>query len=212
MSVRTCFTDDDFAAILSHYELGSHARAEPIQQGTVQTNYLLQTTRGKFVLRTYENRSRESVLFESDLLAYLAQRSYPRPTQVENAEGDRVGTYRDKPYAIFEFIEGQHVEHPRLHHKRQLIRQAAELQKLTTDFRSRYAAHRWHYCPDLCRTLARRQAARIDTGSALEKLAWLVHALRTLDLPPSLPKGICHYSCSHFCNCGFPGIILNQAR
>jgi len=111
---------------------------------------------------------------------------------MESRQGDHVGTYRDKPYVVFEFIEGQHVERPGPHHKRQLIRQAAELQKLTTGIRSLYTPHRWHYDPDLCRALARRQAALIDTKSALEKPAWLVHALRTLDLPSSVPRGICH--------------------
>jgi len=63
---------------------------------------------------------------------------------------------------------------------------------LTRSFRSRYAASRWHYVPELCRTLARRQAARIGTSDPIDKLAWVVHVLRSLDLPLPLPRGICH--------------------
>ena len=192
MAVNTVFAPDDFATILSRYDLGAIISAEAIQQGTVQTNYLLRTARGRFVFRYYENRSRESVLFESDLLTHLGERGYPCPAQVPNARGAYVGTYHGKPYVVFEFIEGQSVEQPAPMHKRQLIQKAAELQRMTEGFRSRYAPYRWHYDVDLCRALARRRAAYLDTRGALDKLAWLVHTLRKLDLPPSLPKGICH--------------------
>jgi Ser/Thr protein kinase RdoA (MazF antagonist) len=192
MGVKTPFTPDDFVRMLLPYSLGAFRRAKPIERGTVQTNYVLWTTRGRFVFRYYENRSRGSVLFEKDLLTHLAGRRFPCPAPVQNTEGKYVGTYREKPYLIFQHIEGRHIEHPGRHHKRQLITKAAQLHMLTRSFRSRHASHRWHYDAGLCRALARREAARIGTGDALGKLGWLVHMLRTLDLPLSLPKGICH--------------------
>ena len=57
---------------------------------------------------------------------------------------------------------------------------------------------------DLCRELARAEAARLDTQNTYRKLAWLAHELSTLDLPPSLPKGICHCD-FHFSNVLFQG-------
>ncbi len=204
MVVKTALTHDEFVKILSLYDLGAFTQSEAIQQGTIQTNYVIQTTQGKFVLRYYENRSKESVLFESDLLAYLTERHYPSPTQVKNTQGAYVGMYRHKPYVIFEFIEGQPIEHPTAHHWQQLVQKAAELQRLTQDFRSRYTPHRWNYDSDLCRTLARAEATRINTKSARDKLAWLARELTTLDLPSSLPKGICHCD-FHFSNVLFQG-------
>ncbi|VAW42796.1 hypothetical protein MNBD_CHLOROFLEXI01-4335 [hydrothermal vent metagenome] len=68
MAVKTRFSQQDFTHILAQYDLGTYTRSEPVSQGTVQTNYFLHTTQGKFVLRYYENRSKESVLFESHLL------------------------------------------------------------------------------------------------------------------------------------------------
>lgn len=192
MAVKTSFTPADFVAILSQYNLGAYTHSEAIQRGTVQTNYCLQTTQGKFVFRYYENRSRESVLFESDLLAFLTKCHYPCPTPARNAQEVTVGEYRHKPYVIFEFLDGQPLEYPNAHHWRQLIQKAAELQKLTTDYYSPYTRHRWNYNPDLCHTLARAEATQFNTPSAHEKLAWLVRELTVLDLPPSLPQGICH--------------------
>lgn len=204
MAVKTPFTHDDLAELLSPYDLGTYVRAEAIQQGTVQTNFVVETTRGKFVLRYYENRSRESVLFEQDLLLYLAGRRYPCPAPFANVYGEYVGVYRDKPYLISEFLEGQHIEHPDEHHRQQLVQKAAELQKLTTGFYSLYTAYRWNYDPDLCRRLAGAEATRLNTGAARKKFAWLVDQLEALDLPASLPRGICHCD-FHFSNVLFRG-------
>ncbi len=204
MAVNTPFKSTDFVNILSLYNLGKYTRSDAIQQGTVQTNFFIQTTQGKFVFRYYENRSKESVLFESNLLEYLAKRHYPCPSQFKNTQDTYVGMYRNKPYIIFEFIEGRHIEHPSAHHKQQLVQKAAELQKLTKDFFSRYTPHRWNYDPELCLTLARVEATSHNTKSAQEKFAWLAHELSTLDLPPSLPKGICH------CDFHFSNILFQE--
>ena len=204
MAVKTQFTRDDFESILAQYNVGAYVRSEPIQRGTVQTNYFVDTTLGKFVLRYYEVRSKESVSFESELLEYLTQHQYPCPSQVKNVQGSYIGSYGDQPYVLFEFLEGQHVEHPSAYQNQQLIQKAAELQKLTEGYDSVYVAHRWNYTPDLCRKLARAEAERINTQEAHKKLEWLEGELARLDLPASLPKGICHCD-FHFSNVLFQG-------
>lgn len=204
MAVKTEFTKDDLTTILLQYHLGDYSRSERIQQGTVQTNYFLQTTKGKFVLRYYENRSRKSVLFESDLLEYLARFQYPCPSQIKNRQGSAVSAYNDKPYVIFAWVEGHSIEKPTARQCRQLIRKAAELQQITRQFRSPYTSYRMNYNPDLCLTLAQEQAAGLDSENARAKLAWLEHELIALELPPSVPKGICHCD-FHFSNVLFKG-------
>ena len=77
IAVKTKFSNRNLAQILSNYDLGELKSSEPITKGTVQTNYLFQTIKGKFVLRYYENRSKGSVLFESNLIKYLRDRNYP---------------------------------------------------------------------------------------------------------------------------------------
>ena len=192
MVVKTQFTQDDFVKILSQYDLGTYIRSAALQQGTVQTTFFIQTDQGKFVFRYYENRSKESVLFERDLLIYLTERRYPCPTPFKNRQGAYVGMFDDKPYVIFEFMEGRHIEHPNIHHRQQIIQKVAELQTLTMNFRSPYISSRWNYEPGLCRALAQAEATKINTKDAREKLAWLEHTLTTLHLPPALPKGVCH--------------------
>ncbi len=204
MVVKTTLTRDDFVNVLAHYDLGTYTQSDAIPQGTVQTNYVLQTTQGTYVFRYYENRSRGSVLFESDLLAYLTAHHYPSPPQVKNTQGRYVGTYRQKPYIIFAFLEGHPIEDPSAYHWQQLIQKAAELQTVTRGFQSPYVSDRWNYDPALCRTLAHAEATKLNTQNAWEKFAWLAHTLTTLELPLSLPRGICHCD-FHFSNVLFQG-------
>lgn len=199
MAVKTHFTRDDFESILAQYDVGTYVSSAGIQEGMIQTNYCLATTQGKFVLRYYETRSKEAVLFESELLAYLAEQHYPCPRQIQNVHGAYVGHYHNRPYVLFEFVAGQHVEHPNAHQQRQLIRTAAELQTLTVGYRSPYMQYRWNYTPRLCRRLAQLEARRLDTRQAEEKLAWLESELTKLELPATIPQGICHGDL-HFSN------------
>jgi Ser/Thr protein kinase RdoA (MazF antagonist) len=94
-----------------------------------------------------------------------------------------VGIYQNKPYALFEFLNGQAIELPNLHQWQQLVQKAAELHKLTQGYWSPYRHYRWNYTPELCRELADAAAERINTPSARAKYTWLVRELTTLDLP-----------------------------
>jgi len=199
MAVKTEFSKTDLIEILSNYNLGEYKASKPFTTGAVQTNFLLQTTKGKFVFRYYENRSKDSVLFESNLIKYLKDKNYPCPAPFKNKHGKFVGTYNKKPYVIFEFIEGQHIESPNENQKSQLIRKVAELQNITKKYRPINKKHRWNYSIELCRELARKEAKKIDTANSREKLKWLENELLKLNLPKSLPKGICHCD-FHFSN------------
>ncbi|GHO84806.1 homoserine kinase [Dictyobacter formicarum] len=199
MAVKTTFSAQEFREILSYYNLGEYQGFTPISHGSVQTNFFLQTTQGRFVFRYYENRSIGSVLFESHLIQYLKGQQYPCPALLLNRQGEAVGIYREKPYIIFEFIEGQHLEYPDEMQKRQFIQEVAQLQNITRDYQPVNKDDRWNYDIDCGRKLARQAAQRIDTTNAREKLAWFEHTLSQLQLPASLPRGICHCD-FHFSN------------
>lgn len=199
MAVKTTFSAQEFREILSQYNLGEYQSFTPISHGSVQTNFFLQTTQGTFVFRYYENRSIGSVLFESQLIQYLKDRQYPCPAALKDRRGEAVGVYRDKPYIIFEFVEGEHLEHPDESQKKQLIQRVAQLQNITRDYQPAHKSDRWNYNIECCRSLARQAAQRIDTTNAWEKLTWFEHTLARLQLPESLPKGICHCD-FHFSN------------
>ena len=192
MTVKTFYTQSEFDQILKEYSIGAFIRAEPIQAGEIQSNYVLWTEKGKFVLRYYENRNRESVLFESELLDFLAERKFPSPKPLKNRSGANVGSYKNKPFILFDFLKGRPIDHPQEKHFRQVIRVAAELQNLTRGFRPEYTDYRWNYTPELCFELAKQKACELNTQEAYHKLDWVEEVLSNLELPASLPKGICH--------------------
>jgi len=172
MAIKTELSRNDFTEILSNYTLGEYRDSQPVTAGTVQTNFLLQTTKGKSVFRYYENRSKDSVLFEVYLIKYLRNKNYPCPAPFKSKYGTYVDIYNKKPYVIFEFIEGHHIEEPDENQRKQLIRKVAELQNITKNYRPLSKAHRWNYSIELCKELARKEAQKIATPNARKKLTW----------------------------------------
>ena len=204
MAVKTQFSQQDFIYLLSQYDLGTYSQAYPISEGTVQTNYLLTTTHGKFVFKYYDQRPIESVLFESDLLVFLHQNKYPIPELFQNKKNETVSTYQGKPYVIMAFIEGKTIENPNTYHQQQLIQKVAELHLLTHKYEPRFMKYRWNYNIELCRELADIETRKIDTDDARGKFSWLESQLAALDLPGTLPKGICHCD-PHYSNILYQG-------
>jgi len=206
MAVKTEISKAEFVEILANYDLGEFRASTPISKGTVQTNFLIETAKGRFVFRCYENRSRESVLFECDVIQYLVNHAYPCPAALANRAGEAVGMHDGKPYVIFEFVEGHHVENPGANEREQLIQKAAELHTITEGYQPKHIEQRWNYNVALCQELARKAAANLNTESAREKLAWLENQLSTLELPESLPKGVCH------CDWHFENVLFQDGK
>src|SRR3989344_1343888 len=166
MTVKTDFLKEELIEVLSNYDLGKLMDYKPISKGTVQTNFILQTTKDKFIFRYYENRVKGSVEFESSLIKYLKDKNYPCPAPIQNKIGEYVGEYQNKPYIIFEYVEGEHLENPSENQKKQLIEKVAELQNITKSYEPPFKEFRWNYSIELCKDLSQREAKRINTDNA----------------------------------------------
>ena len=177
--------------MLSHYNIGELQRVETFTTGTVQLNMLLHMTRGKFVLRCY-TRSFESVLFEVNLTKYLKNKNFPCPDVLRDRHGNLARRYQDRPLAVFEYVEGAHVENPSINQQKQLIQSVAKLQNITRGYRSSYAKYRLNYDVGTCDRLANERTASLSSANAEKKLVWYRDEISKLVLPSSLPKGICH--------------------
>lgn len=208
MAVKTKFSKNDFIKILSDYDLGEYKSSKPFTTGAVQTNFLLQTKKGKFVFRYYENRSKNSVLFENELIKHLTDKNYSCPAQFKNKDGKFVSAYKGKPFIIFKFIEGKHLKIPNKKQKNELVKKVAELQNITKNFRPKNTKFRLNYNVENCWKLARKEAGKINTANAKEKLKWFEKELSKLELPKSLPKGVCHCD-FHFSNVLFKNNKFN---
>lgn len=192
MTVKTVFTNNELKHIFFNYDLGNYIHSNPISEGTVQTNYKVQTTKGYYVFRYYENRTKNSVLFETNLLSYLKKHNYPCPEPYINNNGNYVDIYNSKPFVVFNYIEGQHIQEPNEHQKKILIQKVAELHKITQKYSPIYKESRWNYGVEFCLEQAEAASKRINSLNSKKKFSWIEKGLLSLQLPPSLPMGICH--------------------
>lgn len=191
MAEKTIFSKEELSKILSSYNhLGKLKRVKPFKLGTVQTNLLLETTKDKFVFRYYESRSKNYALFEVIVLQYLSNHSYPCPAPIKDIRNNLVGEYKNKPFAIFEFIRGEH----RKNVNPKLIAQAiGKLHKITIGYKPKYFEARDAYNPNSCWKNARSDSKRIKSKSESKKrLQWLTEELNKLKFPNNLPRGVCH--------------------
>ena len=199
MNPKTLITEKELLPILAEYELGTYISHVPLTAGTVETNIRLTTTRGNYVFRLYENRTYESVLFEGAVIEHLTRHDYPCAGLYRSCAGEMAGILGGKPYAIFEFIEGEHLEHPNQAQQQQLVEHIAKLHLLTEGFQPPHMEKRWNYNPKLLIRLAEQETRKIGDANAIRKLAWYKSEIAKLDLPEELPRGVVHGD-FHFSN------------
>lgn len=120
MAVYTDITDEELNALLSDFDLGAPVSFKGIAEGVENSNFLLETEAGKFILTVYEKRVREDELpFFLGLTRWLAQHGYPSATPMIDKAGEALKRVRGKPCAIFSFLPGLSVRRPSAAHCRE---------------------------------------------------------------------------------------------
>ena len=83
MAVYTEVGDEDLEAFIAEYDLGAVLSCKGIAEGVENTNYLLHTSDGSYILTLYEKRVAEADLpFFLGLMEHLAGKGIPCPTPV----------------------------------------------------------------------------------------------------------------------------------
>lgn len=191
MAVKTLFSTKDFQEIISNYDLGKFKDSSPFKTGNVQTNILLETSKGKAVFRYYESRTEDYARFEMNVLEYLSQRDYPCSAPIKNKKGEYVGRYQDKPFGLLEFLEGEHSNSE--DNGKQIANVLGRLHTLTINYNPQYFETRDTYDPVSCWSNALANVKKICSEfEANERLGWLKTELNRLQFPETLPKGVCH--------------------
>jgi homoserine kinase type II len=107
MAVYTDVAADELAEFLSHYELGELLSYKGIAEGVENSNFLLHTSTGSFILTLYEKRVAKGDLpFFLALMTHLAEHAINCPQPVANKKGEALGTLAGRPAAIITFLEG----------------------------------------------------------------------------------------------------------
>jgi homoserine kinase type II len=107
MAVYTEVCDTDLAAFLGGYDLGRLLAYKGIAEGVENSNFILHTTAGFFILTLYEKRVAAGDLpYFLSLMEHLARRGLNCPQPVKTKAGALLGTLAGRPAAIVTFLEG----------------------------------------------------------------------------------------------------------
>ena len=107
MAVYTDVAADELADYLSQYDIGDLMSYKGIAEGVENSNFLLHTSRGSFILTLYEKRvSKGDLPFFLGLMTHLAAHGLNCPQPVMNRNGEALGALAGRPAAIITFLEG----------------------------------------------------------------------------------------------------------
>src|SRR6267154_164446 len=107
MAVYTDVAADELADYLSQYDIGDLLSYKGIAEGVENSNFLLHTSAGSFILTLYEKRvAKGDLLFFICLMTHLALHGINCPQPVKNRQGEALGMLAGRPAAIITFLEG----------------------------------------------------------------------------------------------------------
>ncbi|HEX7783601.1 MAG TPA: homoserine kinase [Sphingobium sp.] len=113
MAVYTHVPAEDIDAFLTRYDAGRLVSAKGIAEGVENSNYLLETTAGRYILTLYEKRVDEADLpFFIALLDHLAERGCLVPRFIPDRAGTRLQQLSGRPACLIEFLTGISVTEP----------------------------------------------------------------------------------------------------
>jgi homoserine kinase type II len=191
MAVYTDVTAEDLAPFLAGYDIGELLAYKGIAEGVENSNFLVHTSRGNFILTLYERRVAAADLpFFLALMEHLASRGITCPQPVRNRAGATLGRLAGRPAAIVTFLDGMWIRRPSAAHCAALGEALARLHLAGADFPMRRAnalsVAGWRQLFEGCQE--RAQEVRRDLPGILA--AELEALERTW--PPGLPQGVIH--------------------
>ena len=90
MAVYTEVADEDLRAFVADYDIGAVVSCKGIAEGVENSNFLLQTEAGNFILTLYEKRvNPDDLPFFIGLMEHLADKGLRCPTPLAGRDGRR---------------------------------------------------------------------------------------------------------------------------
>ncbi|WP_417666732.1 homoserine kinase [Roseibium sp.] len=191
MAVYTEVADEELAAFIEGYDIGQLLSFKGIAEGVENSNFLLHTEGGYFILTLYEKRVDPNDLpFFLNLMQHLASKEISCPTPVAAKDGKLLGTLARRPAAIVTFLDGMWVKRPRPEHCEGLGGGMAALHLAGSDFGmvrpNALSVSGWRplfeQCGDRSDTVAAGLSAEIEKELAFLEQSW----------PSDLPVGVIH--------------------
>ena len=117
MAVYTDVSEDELARFLGSYDIGALLSFKGIAEGVENSNFLVHTEHGHYILTLYEKRVAAGDLpFFLALMEHLADRGITCPQPVHNKQGVVLGEIAGRPAAIVTFLDGLWIRRPGVKH------------------------------------------------------------------------------------------------
>ncbi|MCT7373565.1 homoserine kinase [Chelativorans salis] len=191
MAVYTDISEEELGAFLGEYPVGELLSYKGIAEGTENSNYLLHTFGGAFILTLYERRVDKADLpFFLGLMEHLARKGVTCPLPVHRRDGQTIGELAGRPAALITFLEGMWMRRPTPQHCREVGKALAGLHQAAADFpltrKNALSPGGWMHLWEG----AKGRADEVEPG--LEREVEAEFAEITRYWPTDLPSGIIH--------------------
>ncbi|NBU79408.1 MAG: homoserine kinase, partial [Sphingomonadaceae bacterium] len=114
---------------------GTLRSAKGIAEGVENSNYLVETDKGRFILTVYEKRvDTKDLPFFLGMIDHLVAKGCPVPAALKTAQGEGTITRQGKAMAMMEFMPGLSVTHPTASQARATGQVLGQLHQALTDF------------------------------------------------------------------------------
>ncbi|OQP83872.1 homoserine kinase [Rhizobium rhizosphaerae] len=191
MAVYTDITEGALRGFLEAYDIGRLTAYKGIAEGVENSNFLLHTTEGPFILTLYEKRvNPDDLPFFLGLMEHLAARGISCPLPLTRRDGTLLGELAGRPAAIITFLEGIWLRQPEAPHCAALGRALAGLHRAGEGFALKRAnalsvegwRPLWEKARERADEIAEGLRAGIDAELAFLERSW----------PKGLPSGVIH--------------------
>jgi homoserine kinase type II len=191
MAVYTDVPDDDLRGFVAQYDLGEVVSCKGIAEGVENSNFLLRTETGTFILTLYEKRvAPKDLPFFIALMEHLAARGLACPVPLRGRDGVALRHLCGRPAAIITFLDGMWPRRIRPFHCAGVGGALAGLHLAGSDFAmarpNNLSLPGWRPLFESCR--ARADEIRPGLAAELEGELEQFEA----DWPRDLPSGIIH--------------------
>jgi homoserine kinase type II len=191
MAVYTDVADDELRAFIAAYDIGEVLSCKGIAEGVENSNFLISTERGNFILTLYERRvARQDLPFFIALMEHLARHGVACPTPVKGRDGIALRELCSRPAAVVTFLAGMWPRRVQPFHCAAVGAALAALHRAGGSFEMTRAndlsVAGWRRVYEACR----HRAGEVQTGLD-EELGVELTELEA-EWPSNLPTGVIH--------------------
>ncbi len=191
MAVYTEIDDDALIDFIAGYDIGEVLSCKGIAEGIENSNFIVTTTAGPYILTLYEKRVRiEDLPFFLGLMDHAAAHGVPCPVPLRTTSGETLRELADRPAAVVSFLAGMWPRRPTAAHCREVGEALARFHLATDGFHLRRENA---LGPGAWRDLIEASGDRADevkSGLAASLSGTLDSLLA--DWPDDLPAGVIH--------------------